>query len=194
MKISSALSLKHSNWSRAKEICNIQGEPTSKTEIFHRLVDLFIVSCTLGIQDGIRIDNDNQEELHSVSHKVINDPNNSNLVEVFDYLTKIIILTTDEPELKELTNKEKEKLAFDDIKLEDDRKKVLDGKIDFQKFKLKICNILCSYANYGLGKILELYSSHNLELLLNIYEEVGNREKKLDEIPDLEQFEIYDFN
>lgn len=193
MLITSALSLKHSNWLRAKEICHVQNEPTSKTEIFDRLVDLFIVSCTIGINDGQKLENVSQDEIHSISHRVISDPSNTNLVEIFDYLTKIIILTCDEPELKDLTSKEKEKLAFDDIKSEEDGKAALDGKINFPKFKQKIYNILCSYANYGLGKIFESYSSHNLELLVNVYSNIEDTLNSYEELPDLEQFGNYNF-
>ncbi len=192
MIITAPLSLKHTIWERAKEICKIQSELTSKTEIFDRLVDLFICACTVGIQKGERIENDTKEEIHSISHKVINDPNNTNLVEIFDFLTKIVILTCDEPELNSLNDKEKQKLAFDGFNdLEENE--VENGLFNLNKSKLQIFNILCTYANYGLTKILENSTNHTLELLDNIYSSMYDLSKENDELPDLEEFGICNF-
>ncbi len=173
MILNSNLSFKHSAWEKMKELYPVQGGPKPKIGLFPRLIDLFIVACTIGMKLETRTENDLQEEVSEVNSKTYNDPANDDLKRTLDYLLKILILTMNLDELKNVNRETKEKLAFSS---------------DYSIEKFNAANILCEYANTGVIKLSELMTEQDTETIDNIINYITDLQNGEQALPDYDEF------
>lgn len=173
MIMNSNLIFKHTVWEKMKDLYPAQGSSKPKIALFPRLIDVFIVACTIGLQKNQRIENDTNEEISSVNSKTYNDPINDDLKKTLDFLLKILILTMNAPELAFCDTNEKEKLAFSS---------------DYSIEKFNPASILVEYANYGaieLSKLITLQDTETIDNILSYITELKNTETIL---PDIDEF------
>lgn len=173
MILNSNISLKHSIWYKMQELYPVQNGPKPKIGVFPRLIDAFIVACSIGMHDNVRVENDEKEEVTSVNSKTYNDPANDDIKRVMDYMLKILILTLDVTELSGVKREDKEKLAF-----------ASDYTID----KFNPINIMCEYANYGAKKLAELVTEQDTETINNIINYLESLKNENDILPDIDDF------
>lgn len=174
MILNSNLSFKHSAWLKMQELYPVQGGPKPKIAIFPRLIDLFIVACSIGMKNNERVENDGSEELASVNSKTYNDPINDDIKRTLDYLLKILILTMDIPELKDYDRSTKEKLAFSS---------------DFVVDKFNAASVLCEYANAGVVKLESLITEQDTETISNIVTYLEDLKNSTQVLPDIDDFD-----
>jgi len=176
MILNSNLSFKHSVWEKMQDLYPVQSGPKPKIGLFPRLIDLFIVACTIGIKLNLRTKNDLTEEIAGVNSKTYNDPANDDLKRILDYLLKIVILTMDLPELSQYDRNTKEKLAF---------------AADFTIEKFNLANILCEYANTGVIELEKLITDNDTESIDNIIKYISNLQLQSIDLPDIDDFSIF---
>lgn len=173
MVFNSNLSLKHTVWQKMQDLYPVQGGMKPKIALFPRLIDLFIVACSIGMKNDERVPNDTSEEIASVNSKTYNDPVNDDLKKTLDYLLKILILTMDIDELKNYDRITKEKLAFSS---------------DFDIDKFNPASILCEYANAGAIKLASLITEQDTETIEKIFEYINTLKNSTAVLPDIEDF------
>jgi len=173
MILNSNIVLKHSIWYKMQDLYPVQNGPKPKIALFPRLIDAFIVACTIGMKANTRIENDEKEEVASVNSKTYNDPVNDDIKRTMDYMLKILILTMDLPELSGVSRNDKEKLAF---------------ASDFNIDKFNPINIMTEYANYGATKLVELMTDQDTETINNIIEYLDSLKLENEILPDIDDF------
>lgn len=174
MILNSNLSFKHSAWLKMQELYPVQGRPKPKIALFPRLIDLFIVACTIGMKLGERVANDSSDEIASVNSKTYNDPVNDDIKRTLDYLLKVLILTMDIPELSNCDRSTKEKLAF---------------AADFNLDKFNAASVLCEYANAGVIKMADLITEQDTETINKIITYLDELKNSTVSLPDIDDFE-----
>lgn len=175
MLLNSNFVLKHSAWLKMRELYPAQGETKPKIALFPRLIDLFIVACTIGMRNSERVPNDMSDDVAAeINSKTYNDPVNDDIKRTLDYLLKILILTMDIPELDKYDRSTKEKLAF---------------AADFNVEKFNAASILCEYANAGVLKIAELITDQDTETLNNIVSYITDLKNSNESLPDIDDFD-----
>lgn len=173
MILNSNLSLKHSAWYKMQDLYPVQGGPKPKVGLFPRLIDLFIVACTIGMKLNKRVPNDQTEEITGINSKTYNDPINDDLKRILDYLLKMLILTMDVPELKNVDTTTKQKLAF-------------SSEYNVEKFNA--ASILCEYANAGVIELCNLIGSSDTETIDNIITYIKELRVNSEVLPDVDEF------
>ena len=142
MLISGDISLRHTLWNEAEDkLCN--------GFIFERLVDLFIVACSIGIKDDEIIENnmtndDNPRSIGRNTYLV----KNEDLTKIITFLFQNAILNSKHINFD---NKTRLRIAFDPD--------FPDGK---EKINLVPTAFLVKFATYGLKRLYDLYNQNDL--------------------------------
>lgn len=174
MILNSNFVLKHTAWTKLKDLYPVQGSITApKILIFKRLIDLFIVCLTIGVKIGERVPNDSVDEIASINSKTYNDPINDDLKKTLDFILKIIILTSDLKELEKLTQEQKEELAF---------------SADYALENFNAANVMCEFANAGAIKISELITDNDITTIFELLEYI--KELQNETLPEFDIFTL----
>lgn len=148
MIISGDILLKHSLWNEAEDkLCD--------GFIFSRLVDLFIVSCSIGIKEDKIIENDLSDDdkikaIGRTTYLVKNEDVNA----IFYFMFQNAILNTKHVNFD---NDTRMRIAFDP-----------DFPDEKTKINLSPTGLLVKFANYGLKQLLDLYNQNELIYLEKI--------------------------
>ena len=158
MVLSGDIILRHSLWNDAEEkLCS--------NLIFERMVDLFIVACTIGIKEDKVLENDinDDEKVKSIGRSTYL-MKNEDLTTIITFLYQNAVLNS---KLIDYDNETRLRLAFDP---------------DFPDSKSKIqfspTNFLVKFANYGLSKLLETQNTSDLSFISGIKELLDDMEFK----------------
>ena len=156
MDIKGDISLKYSGWS--DEIVNqlvVNNKNADSTAIFGRTIDLFIVACSIGICDDVRIPNDGVKEYNSIGRNTY--VTNDDVSRIFHFLFENAIITS-------------KTVNFDiDTRL----KLAFDSNFNIDKFSPN--NFLVEFANYGIDKIYEKVTKHDFETINNLTNLIRNK-------------------
>ena len=139
------IQLKHSDWEKAEKMLV---ESNNDVAFFKRMVDIFIVAASIGISEDKIIENENFDG-KSIGRNTLNQ--NQDVKHLITFLYQNAILSTS---LINLSNDERKSIAFnpsDDIA---------------QKYNPS--SFLVPYANYGLKKLLECITNHDVESISNV--------------------------
>lgn len=143
MEFKTDIFLKHSCWEKAEFIKNQLG-------IFPRVIDIFIVAASIGIADDTVIDN---EDVDDKAMKTIG----RNTLQINDDINKLITFLYQNAilnsKLVDLSIDERKKIAFNHDNV--------DAKYNPTTF-------LVGYANYGMVKISECVTDHDIQTIQNI--------------------------
>lgn len=177
MEIKGDISLKYSGW--ADDIVDqlvINNKNSDTTAIFGRTIDLFIVACAIGICEDKRVPNDGAKEYNSIGRNTY--ITNDDVSRIFHFLLENAIITT-------------KTIDFD---IETRMKLAFDPNFNIEKFSAN--NFLIEFANYGIDKLSEKVTKHDIESLINITDLLKNMmspdyTKMLEEIQkDLEEIDL----
>ena len=135
MELRVDIELKHPVW---KEISQLVSSPESKIGCFNRLVDLYIVACTIGIYYDSTIENNGELE-NTIGRNTYQ--SNYDVSEILDFLFQNAILTTST------------------IKYDVDTKLRIAFDPDYTLKDFSPIQFLTRFANYGATKILDLVSN-----------------------------------
>jgi len=135
--------LKHSIWTNSETL-------TKKLNVFERLVDVFVIACTIGISVDKRVEDDSNETITTIGRNTITQ--NSDLSRIFEFLYQNAILSTNTVNFDGETRK---KYAFD---YNDNVPPISANKL------------LLEFANYGMIQIVDAISKDDLGTLDNIIE------------------------
>ena len=148
MNLSGDIILRNNLWNDAEEkLCN--------NLIFERMVDLFVVCCSIGIKDDKILDNDitDDDKPKSIGRNTYL-VKNEDLTNILTFLFQNAVLNSKH---LDFDNETRLRLAFDP---------------DFPDSKSKIqfspTNFLVKFASYGLNKILEAQNVNDLTFISNI--------------------------
>ena len=155
MDIKNDISLKYIGWDKER-VDQLVYDPSrpSQTAFFGRTVDLFIVACAIGILEDKRIPNDGQKEYNSIGRNTYQI--NEDVSRIFHFLFENAILTTKTVDFDSDTRM---KLAF-------------DSNFNLEKFSPN--TFLVEFSNYGVDKIWEQRTAHDIETITNIMELLKN--------------------
>jgi hypothetical protein len=135
--------LRHNIWLKAFDL-------KDELKIFSRVVDVFIVAASIGIADDEIVENEDIENPKSIGRNTLN--TNDGVNHLLTFLFQNVILSTKH---LSLSSDERKKIAFnhDDV----------DSKYSPSNFLVK-------YATYGMIKIAECMTDHDIETIFNIIE------------------------
>lgn len=155
MDIKGDISLKYIGWEDEKvnQLVYTSSIPNS-TAFFGRTIDLFIVACSIGILEDKRIPNEGQKEYNSIGRNTY--ITNDDVSRIFHFLFENAILTT---RTVNFDNETRMKLAF-------------DSNFNLEKFSPN--NFLVEFANYGVDKIWECRTAHDIETVSNVMDFLKN--------------------
>lgn len=176
MNISGDILLRHSLW---KEVY----ERYCKESIFDRVVDLFIVACSIGIKEDKIVENDlsSDDDCISIGRNTYL-VKNEDLTTIITFLFQNAVLNSKHIDFDINTRL---RIAFDPDFPD------ANAKINFSP-----TSFLVKFATYGLTKINENYNSNDLALINNIKELLDTHIQEdysdlLEEIKrDMEEFSI----
>jgi len=147
MKITSDLFLRGDVWLKLREVL------IDKHQIFARVVDYFVVACSIGVAADAWTESDGD-----LSNTIARDTYqvNYDISDIFDFMFKNAILTS---KLIDYPIDIRLKMAFDD---------------EFKDDAFSTSLFIVKFANYGAQKILEICSEHDIETADNFIELVND--------------------
>lgn len=175
MELTSDIYIKYSGWEKVMDLFPSEQNRNPKINAFRRLIDLFIVACTIGISSDEYIENDLDDTILTIGRNTMGDVANEDINNIMSFLLKMALLTTSRFNNESMDTREK--LAFDE-------------KYNINNYSA--ANILLSYANYGVDEISKVITSHDTETLFNIIELINNKMVSGWSLPDVSEFD--DFN
>lgn len=135
MRLSSDLMMNHPLWEKAEDVL------INRTKLFGRMVDIFIVACSIGIKEDKCIPNETIDDAlkqpKTIGRNTYQSMGNADLSELLDYMLQNAIVTSNN-------------LPFDT----DERLKLAFNP-DYENSKFSPAGFLVSFANYGITKIFE---------------------------------------
>ena len=148
MIISGDILLRHSLWNEAEEkLCN--------GFIFARLVDLFIVACSIGIKEDKIIENDlsDDDRIKSIGRNTYL-VKNEDLTAIINFMFQNAVLNSKHINFDDKTRL---RIAFDP-----------DFPEEKTKINLSPTGFLVKFATYGLKQLLDLYNQNDLTYISNL--------------------------
>lgn len=147
MILNSDIMLNHPLWERADdELCGKDG-----VGFFNRLVDLYILACSIGIREDKTItdfETDGSPK-RTIGRNTYMSMTNTDLRDLLDFMLQNAILNS---KLLDLSNDERLKLAFDP---------------DYNVPKLSPTSFLTGFANYGIDQIMKKVDSQSPLVVIN---------------------------
>ena len=147
MILNSDIILTHPLWERAdQELCNRES-----IGLFKRLVDIFILACSIGIKEDQTITEfeNHLEQSKSIGRTTYQSLQNENLKALLDFMLQNAIINT---KTLDIDVDERLRLAFDP---------------DYNIPKLSPTGFLVGFANYGITKIFEHVDSRASLVVVN---------------------------
>jgi len=137
MILTSDINLYNSIWESAER------KLKDEMGLFDRLIDIFVVACSIGIKEDKFIDDTDTGGIvvKSIGRNTYQSLNNTDLKDILDYMLQIAIINS---KYLSFDKDERLKLAFDP-----------DYKIE----KFSPASFLVGFANYGIGKIMKTVKS-----------------------------------
>lgn len=139
MILSSDIEMRHPLWERAdNELC-----ANNKLGIFNRLVDVYVLSCAIGIREDKIISDKNLDNPLSSPKTIGRNTHreNTDIRDLLDFMLQNALIHSQTIDLDE---DERLKLAFDP---------------DYTNKKIRATEFLTGFANYGITQIYENISS-----------------------------------
>ena len=164
MILSSDINLTHPLWERAdNELCSDKG-----IGLFNRLVDIYILACSIGIKEDKTL-TEFENPLNpskSIGRNTYQSMLNENLKKLLDFMLQNALINS---KTIDLSIDERLKLAFDP---------------DYSLPKLSAANFLTGFANYGIKEIFKnIDSGSSLIAIDELYKYFSSlEESKYDEI------------
>ena len=155
MDIKGDISFKYISWDEEKIARLVYSSKNPyPTAIFGRTVDLFIVACTIGILEDKRIPNAEPKEYNSIGRNtyMVND----DVSRIFYFMYENAILTT----------------KTVDYDLDTRMKLAFDSNFILEKFSPN--NFLTEFSNYGIDKVFEHVTNHDIETITDIMDYLRN--------------------
>lgn len=141
MILSSDLILTHPLWEKA------QDDLINRLGIFNRLIDLFLIACSIGIREDKQINSDDIEtplsQPRSIGRNTYQSAINTDLSDLLNLMLQNSILTS---KCLNMDLDERLKLSFNP---------------DYENKKFSPANFLIGFANYG---IVEIFNNINCDL------------------------------
>lgn len=162
MILNSDFLLTHPLWERAdNELCSKEG-----LSIFNRLVDVFIIACSIGIREDKIILDENTSTVKSIGRNTYMSPQNTDLMDTLQFMLQNALINS---KTIDLSADERLRLAFDP---------------EYTVKNLSPVNFLIGFANYGIEQIFKhIDSQSSLVALDELYKYFSSlEEKKYDEI------------
>jgi hypothetical protein len=164
MILNSDLILSYPLWERADdELCGKEG-----IALFNRLVDVYILACSIGIKDDKAIQNYDDQLISpkSIGRNTYMSPTNTNLRDLLDFMLQNALLNSS---LINFDIDERLKLAFDP---------------DYNVSKLSAAQFLTGFANYGIKEIFDhIDSKSSIVAVDELYKYLNSiAESKYDDI------------
>lgn len=135
MQLSSDLIMNHPLWEKAEEVL------IKRTKIFNRVIDIFIIACSIGIKEDKQIPNEDIDEdvkqTKTIGRNTYLAIGNSDLSDILNHLLQNAIISSNN---LPFDINERLKLAFNP---------------DYDNPKFSPANFLVSFANYGITKLFE---------------------------------------
>lgn len=143
--------LKHNIWLKAFEL-------RDELVIFKRVVDVFIVALSIGVADDEIVEIEEFENPKSIGRNTLN--SNDDVKHLLTFLYQNAILSTKH------------------ISLDKDERKKIAFNHDNIDLKYVPSNFLLPYANYGMTKIAECMTDHDIETIHNIVDLIKKYKEK----------------
>jgi hypothetical protein len=155
MNFNTDLNLNHSSWDNSKKL--LEGE----YKVFDRMIDLFIVACSIGVLFDKRVKSDEKNtEAHNIGRNTI--ITNDDVSERLEFLFQNAILTTNSEKFEEV---DRLKMAFSDL---------------FKPEKFSANTFLIEFANFGIDHLLTKISENPSKSIINMIDAIKDLAIKKD--------------
>lgn len=160
MEFKTDILLKHSIWNKATKLEN-------ELKIFSRLVDIYIVACTIGVADDEIVENDTSDIVRQIARNTL--ATNYDVNELLSFIYQNAILSTKK------------------INISVDERKAIAFSGEQIDSKLSPSNFLVPYATYGMIKLCDKMTNHDVESIENLLSLIEDyRNKLFDDIDNIE--------